>query len=55
MRVTPREFAHRLAPEDAREMLEELIDVMESETVLEVLVDKLEAEDLSELISRRMQ
>jgi hypothetical protein len=55
MRVTPREFARQLAPEDAKEMLEELLDAMPRDAVLEVLAEKLEAQDIARLVTRRMQ
>jgi F0F1-type ATP synthase gamma subunit len=55
MRVTSREFARQLAPDDAREMLEELLDSMPRETILGVLVEKLNAEEIARLTNMRMQ
>jgi hypothetical protein len=55
MRVTPREFARRLVPADAKEMLEELLDAMPRDAVLEVLIEKLDAQDIARFNSQRMQ
>ena len=55
MRITPRQFARQLAPNDAKEMLEELLDAMPRETVLEVLSEKLDSKDVARLMDNRLQ
>ena len=55
MRVTPTEFARQLTPQDAREMLEALIETMPRGPVLEVLANALDSDDFAQLANSRLQ